>query len=65
MLANGGWESVKDHLSDRWGDDIQSVGVVLRDDKQGITLASSVHGDKAAGVVHIPAGCILKRRRLR
>jgi hypothetical protein len=65
MLDNGGWLTVKHHLRARWGDSIHSVGFVLRDDEQGISLASSVHGAKAAGVVHIPAGVILKRRRLR
>ncbi len=64
-LDNGGWVTVKRHLRSRWGDPIRSVGIVLRDDKEGITLAASVHGDEAAGVVHIPAGMIVKRKRLR
>jgi hypothetical protein len=64
-LDNEGWFSVKQHLRARWGDSIHSVGFVLLDDKEGITLASSVHGNRAAGVVHIPAGMILKRKRLR
>jgi hypothetical protein len=65
MLDNGGWEKIKDHAAQRWGDSIHSVGFILCDDKEGISLASSVHGWKAAGVVHIPAGMILKRRRIR
>lgn len=65
MLDNDGWQSVKSHLRARWGDSIHSIGFILRDDKEGITLASSCHGRRAAGVVHIPAGMILKRRRLR
>ena len=64
-LDNGGWLTVKRHLRSRWGAAIHSVGFVLRDDEQGITLASSVHGDRATGVVHIPAGCVRKRRRVR
>ena len=64
-FATVGWFSVKSHLRVRWGAPIHSVGFVLRDDKEGITLASSVHGDKAAGVVHIPRGMIVKRKRLR
>jgi hypothetical protein len=64
-LDNGGWSSVKHHLSARWGDPIRSVGFVLRDDKEGISLASSVHGAEASGVVHIPSGMIVSRRRLR
>lgn len=64
-LDNGGWFSVKQHLRARWGDPIHSVGIVLCDDKEGITLAASVHGNRAAGVVHIPAGMIVKRKRLR
>jgi hypothetical protein len=64
-LDNGGWSPVKQHLRARWGEEIHSVGIVLLDDKEGITLAASVHGDEAAGVVHIPSGMILKRKRLR
>ena len=64
MLDNEGWRSVKSHLRSRWGDSIHSVGFILRHDKEGITLASSCHGRRASGVVHIPAGMILKRRRL-
>lgn len=65
VLDNGGWLSVKSHLRKRWGDEIHSIGFILRDDKAGISLASSVHGARASGVVHIPAACILRRRRLR
>ena len=39
-LDNGGWVAVKSHLRKRWGDPIRSVGFVLRDDKEGITLAA-------------------------
>ena len=65
VLDNGGWMPVRRHLRPRWGELIHSVGFVLRDDKEGVSLASSVHGDRAAGVVHIPAGMVVKRRRLR
>lgn len=64
-LNNGGWHDITDHLKGRWGDLIHSVGFVLRDDKKGLTLASSVHGKRAAGVVNIPAGMIVKRRRIK
>lgn len=63
-LNNEGWEDVSYHLKGRWGEPITSVGFALRDNKKGITLASSVHGKRAAGVVNIPAGMILKRKRL-
>lgn len=65
MLDNGGWLTIKRHLRPRWGQLIRSVGFVLQDNKKGISLASSVHNNKAAGVIHIPAGCIVRRRRLR
>jgi hypothetical protein len=65
VLANGGWEPVARHLRGRAGDPCYSVGFVLADDKTGVTLASSIHGSNAAGVVHIPAGMIVKRKRLR
>jgi hypothetical protein len=64
-MDNGGWEPIRDHMRGRRGEPCCSVGLLLADDKTGITLASSVHGDKAAGVVHIPAGMIVSRRRLR
>jgi hypothetical protein len=64
-LANGGWEPIRSHLRSRRGFPCYSVGIVLADDKTGITLASSIHNDMAAGVVHIPAGLVLRRKRLR
>jgi hypothetical protein len=42
-----------------------SVGFVLADDKRGVMLAGSVNGGNATGVVVIPAGQIIARRRLR
>jgi hypothetical protein len=42
-----------------------SVGFVLADDKRGVMLAGSVHGANATSVIVIPAGQIVKRRRLR
>ena len=42
-----------------------SVGFVLADDKRGVMLAGSVHGANATGVIVIPAGQIVNRRRLR
>lgn len=65
QLDNGGWRTVEDHLSDRRGVHCVSVGFVLADDKTGVSLASSVYGDKASGVVHIPRGMVVKSRRLR
>jgi hypothetical protein len=41
-----------------------SVGFVLADDKRGVMLAGSVHGANATSVIVIPAGQIVKRRRL-
>ena len=64
-LDNGGWATVKAHLRDRKGVPCVSVGFVLADDKRGIVLASSVYGKNASGVVHIPSGMVVKRRRLR
>jgi hypothetical protein len=64
-LNSDGWLDIADHLKGRWGDLIHSVGFVLCDNKKGLTLASSVHGKRAAGVVNIPRGMIVKRRRMR
>lgn len=64
-LDNGGWETIEDHLRGRHALPSYSVGFVLTDDEEGISLASSIYGDNAAGVVHIPASQVVKRRRLR
>jgi hypothetical protein len=44
-----------------------SAGFVLADDKTGVILANSVDPtyNAACGVIHIPAGAVLSRRRLR
>lgn len=44
---------------------VHTVGFVLRDDKQGVTLAAGVDGGRVSGATHIPASQIRKRRRLR
>lgn len=44
---------------------VHTVGFVLRDDKQGVTLASGVDGDRVFGATHVPASQIRKRKRLR
>ena len=64
-LDNGGWLPVKEHMVKRRGVMCYSVGFVLADDKIGVALASSVYADNASGVVHIPAGMIVSRRRVR
>jgi len=64
-LDNGGWQKVKEHLRDRKAIPCYSVGFVLADDKQGVVLASSVYADRASGVVHIPAGMVVSRKRLK
>jgi hypothetical protein len=60
-----GWVSLerarKSHRKYR----IHSVGYVLADDKLGVTLAGTVSEWSAMGVIHIPAGAVVKRRRLR
>lgn len=62
-----GWTPIKRMVRNRRRLETRcvSVGFVLADDKRGVMLASSVHGCNATGVVVIPAGQIVKRRRLR
>jgi hypothetical protein len=66
-VLSEGWRRVSDITGRRERRGVircLSVGFVLADDDLGITLAGSIHSGEAAGVVHIPAGAILKRRRL-
>jgi hypothetical protein len=63
-MDNGGWEPIKAHMRSR-PKPCSSVGFVLADGKGWVTLASSVHGNEAGGVIHIPAGMIVSRKRLR
>lgn len=66
-ILHEGWRPVKDitdRRARRGATRCVSVGFVLADDDEGISLAGSVHGNEAAGVVHIPAGAVVRRRRL-
>ena len=65
VMDNGTWEPLREARKGRFGTMCHSIGFVLVDDKVGVTLASTVNGHSAAGVVHIPAGMIVSRRRLR
>jgi hypothetical protein len=42
-----------------------SVGLLIADDKLGVTLASSAHGNDLAGVTVIPRSQVRRTRRLR
>lgn len=67
-ILHEGWRPVTDILERKarlGATRCTSVGFVLADDDVGITLAGSVHGNEAAGIVHIPRGAIVRRRRLR
>lgn len=59
-----GWHPIDEVVGDRSLTRCVSVGFVLADDKHGIVLAGSVHGNEAAGVMRIPKGAIRHRRRL-
>jgi hypothetical protein len=62
-----GWTPIKRMVKNRRHLETRcvSVGFVLADDKRGVMLAGSVDAGNAAGVIVIPAGQIVKRRRLR
>lgn len=60
-----GWEDIEDVLRERDKVQCLSVGFVLADDKLGIVLGASVHGNEVAGVTMIPRRQIIKRKRLR
>lgn len=61
-----GWQEHRDVLQGR-REAVRclSVGLLLANDKYGITLASSSHGSEVAGTLIIPKGAIMKVRRLR
>jgi hypothetical protein len=64
-LLAASWEPIADVLKQRKVVRCVSVGFVIADDKKGVVLAGSVHQGRVAGVTVIPAGQIVKRRRLR
>jgi hypothetical protein len=66
QLFVGGWEPHADVMRRRGGVLQRSVGYVLADDKMGVVLTSSLsQGGNVYGTVNIPAGQIVKRKRLR
>lgn len=64
-VLHEGWQPIGDILARRQAVKCMSVGFVLADDKQGVVLAASVHGNEAVGVTMIPRSAIKKRKRLR
>lgn len=60
-----GWEKIDAVLEERDSVQCLSVGFVLADDKRGIVLAASVHGNEASGIAMIPRRQIVKKKRLR
>jgi len=54
-----GWYAIPDALAKRTVTIRTSVGFVLADDKKGIVLAGSIHGNQAAGIVVIPRRAIV------
>jgi hypothetical protein len=65
QISRDGWMSEKTVLKARRNDRCRSVGYVLADDKHGIVLAGSLSDRSAACVISIPAGAIVRRRKLR
>lgn len=68
-VSDGGWHPCKWYVRNKKNRRpvMVSVGFVLADDKAGIVLANSVDPryNAACGVIMIPAGAVLTRRRLR
>lgn len=67
VLSHQGWEPIADVIDRQARDRVISttVGIVLADDDRGVVIASSIHGNEAAGIVTIPKSAIRKRKRLR
>jgi hypothetical protein len=66
QLFVGGWEAHAEVMSRRGGVLQRTIGYVLADDKKGIVLTGSLsQGGNVFGTVNIPAGQIVKRRRIR
>lgn len=62
---SAGWRSHSEILAERKRVvRCLSVGLLIADDKHGVTLASSAHGQDLAGTMSIPRGCIRKVRPL-
>ena len=66
LLGINGWESHANVMAQRSRVMQRTVGYVLADDKAGVTLTGSLSQmGNVYGTVNIPAGQIVKRKRLR
>jgi len=65
ILDEGAWTNIVNALSRRGRTRCTTIGILLADDKRGVVVAGSIHGLEAAGIMVIPRGQVLKRRRLR
>jgi hypothetical protein len=63
--ARAGWLTVDEALDQRDTCVVHSVGFVLADDRRGVLLAGSVHGENAGAVTFVPRAQVVKTRRLR
>lgn len=62
---HSGWRKHAEVLETRRTDIVcLSVGLLIANDKVGVTLAGSAHGDEIAGTMTIPRGSVKKVRRL-
>lgn len=65
LLFTGGWEAHDAVMRQRKRIRQRSVGYILADDKRGIMLAAALsQGGNVFGAHVIPAGQIVKKRRL-
>jgi hypothetical protein len=63
--ARAGWQAHDEVIAERRRVvRCLSVGLLIADDKHGVTLASSAHGNDLAGTMSIPRGAITKVRIL-
>lgn len=64
--VEGGWSRLDEAMEGRRSSTrCYSAGIILADDKKGISIATSVHLRNVNGVMHIPRSAIRKRRRLK
>lgn len=64
-MDRGGWRGIRSAKRVRGRTACTSVGLLLRNDKRFVIVATTVHGGEVAGVATIPRSAVRKVRRLR
>lgn len=64
VLVSGGWINLEEAMTHNHELNCLSVGYVLKDNKEGLIMASGLHDENASGVTVIPKSAIRKKTYL-